>query len=134
MRGLVATIVFVVATGAAAAGAPAASLDGSAPILCALTSVVECSQKGDCKRSSAESAEVPGFLRVNVAGREVSSVDGQRTSPIAKVDRADGRLMLQGVQNARVWGAVIEEHNGQLGATVSEPDGAIVISGSCIAP
>ena len=90
--------------------------------------------KGDCQRSSAESAEVPGFVRVNVAKREVSSVDNQRTSPIAKVDRADGRLLLQGVQNARVWRAVIEEQSGQVGATVSEADGAIVISGSCIAP
>ena len=113
---------------------PAAPLDGSAPMLCALTSVVECSRRGDCERSTAEDAAVPPFVRINVQQRLLSSVDGGRTSPIASVQRANGRLMMQGMQNARVWGAVIDEQTGQMSATVGEDDGAIVISGVCIAP
>ena len=46
----------------------------------------------------------------------------------------NGRLMIQGMQNERVWGAVIEEQSGQMMATVGEHDGAIVMSGTCIAP
>jgi len=116
------------------AAAPAAPMDGSAPMLCALTSVVECSRRGDCERSTAEEADVPSFVRVNVSQRLLSSVDGARTSPIASVQRSNGRLMMQGMQNERVWGVVIDEASGQMSATVGEDDGAIVISGGCVAP
>ena len=42
--------------------------------------------------------------------------------------------MIRGMHNERVWGAVIEEQTGQMTATVGEHDGAIVMSGMCIAP
>jgi hypothetical protein len=90
----------------------AAPMDGSAPMLCALNAVME----------------------VNVQQRLLSSVDGARTSPITAVQRSNGRLMLQGMQNERVWGAVIDEETGRMSATVGENDGAFVISGACIAP
>src|SRR5262245_56558025 len=112
----------------------AAPMDGSAPMLCALSGVMECSREGDCEKSSAEAAEVPAFVRINVPQRVLSSVDGARTSPITTVQRANGRLMLQGMQNDRVWGLVINEQNGRFSATVGEDDGAIVLSGACIAP
>lgn len=134
MRALLTTIGFAVAVGLAAGAAAAAPLDGSAPMLCAFTSVTECSQEGECQRSSAEAAGVPAFILVNVPRNELSTLDGKRTSPITKLERANANLMIQGFQNARVWGAVIDETTGRLGATVSEADGAIVISGACIAP
>ncbi len=114
--------------------APAAVIDGSAPILCALTSVVECPRGGDCTRSTPDVTNVPGLLRVNVEQRVLSTADGTRTSPIAGSHRSNGRLMLQGMQNERVWGAVIEEETGRMSATVGEDDGAFVISGACIVP
>ena len=94
--------------------APAAPMDGSAPMLCALS--------------------VPPFVRINVPQRILSSVDGARTSPITSVQRTNGYLMIQGMQNERVWGAVIEEQTGQMTATVGEHDGATVMSAMCIAP
>jgi hypothetical protein len=112
----------------------AAPMDGSAPMLCAVSSVTECARLGDCERSTPEAAEVPPFVRVNVPQRVLSSIDGARTSPITSVQRVNGRLMLQGTQNDRAWGIVINEANGRMSATVGEDDGAIVISGACIAP
>jgi hypothetical protein len=73
-------------------------------------------------------------VRIDVGKRLLSSVDGARTTPIVSVQRANGRLMVQGMQNERVWGAVINEQTGQMSATVGEDDGAIVMSGACIAP
>lgn len=116
------------------ASTDAAPMDGSTPILCALSSVVECARGGSCDRSSTEEAQVPPFVRINVQQRMLSTVDGARTSPIVTVQRANGRLMLQGMQNERVWGAVVNEQTGQMSAIVGEDDGAIVISGACIAP
>ena len=77
---------------------------------------------------------MPPFVRIDVGKRLLSTVDGGRSSPIASVQRANGRLMVQGMQNERVWGAVINEQTGRMSATVGEDDGAILISGACIAP
>jgi len=133
MRALFATGALV-GLGLLASTALAAPLDGTVPMLCALNSVVECGRRGDCERSTAEDAQVPPFVRIDVGKRLLSSVDGARTTPIVSVQRANGRLMVQGMQNERVWGAVINEQTGQMSATVGEDDGAIVMSGACIAP
>jgi len=95
-------------------GTAPAAMDGSAPMLCALS--------------------VPPFVRINVPQRILSSVDGARTSPITSVQRTNGYLMIRGMHNERVWGAVIEEQTGQMTATVGEHDGATVMSAMCIAP
>ena len=134
MRTIVVIISVLVAVAMLPGAILAAPLDGSAPMLCALSSVVECSGRGMCEESSAEDAEVPPFVRVNVSQRTLSTVDGARSSPIAAFQRANGRLMLQGTQNDRVWGIVIAEQTGRMWATIGEDDGAIVLSGACITP
>jgi len=111
----------------------AAPLDGSAPMLCALTSVFECPLGGGCERR-AVGEDVPVFWRVNVPQRLLSSLDGARSSPIANVQRDGGRLMLQGIQNGKVWGLAIDEQSGQMAATVAEADGGTVLEGACTVP
>src|SRR5262245_1114863 len=133
MRPLLVTAVLVV-LGISPAPIKAAPMDGSVPILCAFQSVVECARQGECERSSSADADLPPFLQVNVPQRMLTSMDGKRTSPIITFQRANGRLMMQGMQNNRVWGAVINEQTGQLWATIGEADGAIVLSGACLAP
>ena len=71
---------------------------------------------------------------MNVPQRLLSSLDGVRTSPIVNVQRSNGQLMFQGMQNERVWGAVIDEESGRMAATAVESDGAFVLIGTCIAP
>lgn len=114
--------------------ATASVLDGSVPMLCVLTAVMECSTRGECERRTAQDAHVPPFIRVNVPQLVLTSIDGRRTSPIATIQRADGRLMLQGAQNGRVWGAVIDQTTGQMSASVTEHDGAFVLTGACVVP
>ena len=115
------------------AAAVAASLDGSKPMLCAVQQVMDC-EADNCERATTEEAQVPPFVRIDVQQRLLSSVDGVRTSPISQVNRTNGRLMLQGIQNQRVWGIVINEQTGRMWATLGEDDGAMVVSGACIAP
>jgi hypothetical protein len=134
MRRLFAMIGGVLALSIAPAMASAAPMDGSVPLLCSLNSVVECSRGGQCERTSPEDAGVPPFIWIDVPQRLLRSVDGARTSPIASVERSNGRLMIQGMQNERVWGAVIEEASGHMSATVGEHDGALVLGGVCLAP
>src|SRR2546428_14177232 len=76
---------------------PAAPLDGSAPMLCALTSVVECPRSGNCERSTTEEAAVPPFVRINVQQRLLSSVDGGTASAHPTFHRAKRRLTPSGM-------------------------------------
>lgn len=85
--------------------------------------------KGGTDRAHSMGAEPS-----NIPQRILSSVDGARTSPITSVQRTNGYLMIRGMHNERVWGAVIEEQTGQMTATVGEHDGATVMSAMCIAP
>ena len=133
MRGLLVSGAVIV-LGILPTAAFAAPMDGSAPLLCAATTVIECSRKGDCQRSSPEDAQVPGFVKVDFPKSVLSSIDGSRTSAITANQRNNGKLMIQGMQNERVWGAVIDEQTGMMTATIGEDDGAIVIVGTCIAP
>ncbi len=114
--------------------AHAAPMDGSVPLLCSVATVVECSRKGECERSTAEEAQVPPFVSVNVPPARVHQ--RRRHAEFADHERPahERPAHASGMQNERVWGAVIDEATGRIMATVGEHDGAIVISGACIAP
>ncbi len=126
-------IAVCISTGLLPSALAAAALDGSAPMLCALTSAVECPNGGQCERRTV-GEDIPIFWRVNVPQRLLTSLDGTRSSPIANVQRENGLLMLQGMQNGKVWGVAIDEGSGQMAATVGEADGGMVLAGACAVP
>lgn len=129
---IILAITVLVGLGVAPSGVPAAALDGSVPMLCALTEAHDCVSHGACERNPLSQGDT--FWRVNVQQRVVSTLDGRRSSPIGSVQRDNGLLLAQGMQNARVWGLVLDEQTGQLSVTVADADGALVLSGGCIAP
>src|SRR5512137_1841128 len=97
---IILSITVVLGLGLAPAPAPAAPLDGSVPMLCAVTEAHDCVAKGGCEWNPVSQGDT--FWRVNLQQQVVSSLDGARTSPIGNVQRENGLLLLQGVQNARV--------------------------------
>ena len=129
---IILAITVVLGLGLAPVPALAASLDGSVPMLCALTEARDCVSRGGCERNQLPQGDT--FWRINVQQRVVSTVDGRRTSPIGNVQRENGLLLAQGMQNARVWGFVLDEQTGSLSVTVTDADGALVVSGTCTAP
>ena len=81
----------------------AAPFDGSAPMLCAVIDVFECTATGSCQRGTAESVNIPQFMRINTAEKTLSSTgDNVRKTTVQRVDRLDGRLILQGGEHG--WG------------------------------
>jgi hypothetical protein len=118
-----------------AASAPAAGpFDGSMPLLCAVIDVMECGPGVECQRRSVESVNLPRFLLIDVAAQSMSAGDGSnRTAPIQRVERPDGRVILQGGQEGRAWSAVIAQDTGKLLAGVVDGQGAFVLFGACTA-
>ncbi|HEY4910712.1 MAG TPA: hypothetical protein VIJ73_14485 [Methylomirabilota bacterium] len=116
--------------------AAAGKYDGSAPMLCAVTSLSECTADGKCERSAPEAGNnLPTFLRVDVKGGTLTANDGSgRKTAIKTSGVVDGQLMLQGTENGKAWNMVIGSETGRWGGSVVEDDGSFAIFGACTLP
>ena len=105
--------------------------DGSAPMLCVPIGVTECGAEGECKRGTAESVNLPQFIRVDVKAMTIRSEEQKRESPIKTVEHMNGKLILQGTQGERGWTMLIAEDTGRLSATVTADGEGFVVFGAC---
>ena len=113
--------------GAAAAG----KYDGSAPLLCVPILVTECEAEGECKRVTAESVNLPQFLKVDVKAQKVHSEETGRASPVRNVEHLNGKMIIQGGQDGRGWTMTISEETGKMSATISSDGEGFVVFGAC---
>ena len=115
--------------------AAADKFDGSVPLLCAAIDVMECGPGGDCQRRSAEAVNLPALIRINVGDKAIKAAHGgERSTPILRVERANGRLILQGGQEGRGWSMVINEETGKLAASVVDEQVSFAVFGACTTP
>jgi hypothetical protein len=114
----------------------AGKYDGSAPMLCAVTAVSECTADGKCQRSAPQAGNnLPTFMRVDVNGKVLRADDGSgRKTEIKASSVVDGQLMLQGIENGKAWSMVIKSDTGRWGGSVVEDDGSFALFGACTLP
>jgi hypothetical protein len=114
----------------------AGKYDGSAPMLCAVTAVSECTADGKCERSAPQAGNnLPTFMRVDVKGRVLRADDGSGRKTEIKVSSiVDDQLMLQGIENGKAWSMVIKSDTGRWGGSVVEDDGSFALFGACTLP
>jgi hypothetical protein len=105
--------------------------DGSTPLLCVPIGVTECGAEGECKRGTAESVNLPQFIRVDLKAMTIRSEEQKRESPIKTVEHMNGKLILQGTQGERGWTMLIAEDSGRLSATVAAEGEGFVVFGAC---
>ena len=113
----------------------AAPFDGSAPMLCAAIDVFECTAQNACVRSTAESVNLPTFIRLDVAAKTLGSAGvASRTTPVERVEHLHGRLILQGGENGRGWSMIVTEDTGKFSASVSDDQVGFIVFGACTLP
>ena len=115
-----------------ACAARAQEIDATKPLRCALAQAAECDEAAECSDVTLEQIELPGEFRVDFAGKQLVSGDGQRTSPVQAVEALEAVVVLQGHQNGRGWTMVLERATGRLSATIATLEGAFVLAGGCI--
>jgi hypothetical protein len=113
-----------------------AVLDGSAPFLCAINTIMECDDTGQCLRHTTQQhPDFPTFLRVNVREGMITGGDNSgRKTEIKSSTRLDGRLILHGGENGRGWAAAIAEDTGRMTAGVVAADFSFALFGACTSP
>src|SRR6185436_14849361 len=104
----VATLLILLGGPGSAGPAVAQAPDGARPLLCAMTTVLECDATAICTRRTPEHAELPPFILVDTERRVVSAVGSDaKPAPITSAMRHDGRLLLHGGEAGRGWSANI---------------------------
>ena len=113
-----------------------AALDGSTPLVCAVTSMSECDASGQCERQNpARHPDFPSVLKINVPGRVITTAaPDSRKTEIQSVTRLDGRLILNGGENGRGWAATIAEDSGRMAAGIVADDFTLALFGTCTSP
>ena len=122
----------------------AAEFDGSAPLLCSIIDVVECSPGGECLRSDAAGVNLPYFVKVDLSDEVIRVPQGHgdaRSTPIRDVTHLDGKLILQGTEqssetenDAVGWTMSIDEDDGRMIFSASRDQVGFVIFGACTKP
>jgi len=112
----------------------AANFDGTKPLICAITTIMEC-DAGQCDRYAPEGATVgaPSFIKIDVTTKVVTASLG-RKSALGTTTHTDGRLVLQGGENGRGWSATIDEDSGEMSASVVDKDHTFSLFGACTTP
>jgi len=113
--------------------AAAGPYDGSRPLLCAVTAILECGAAGQCERHIAEDETAPAILKVDVAGQTVTT-GAARKSALKSVTRLDGQLIVQGSENGRGWSATIDEDTGRMAGAIVNNDYIFSLFGACTIP
>jgi hypothetical protein len=117
--------------------AGAAGLDGSTPVICAITNANECDSINGCVSSIAEDLGLPPFFRIDFNNKKIvaagQAIEGTKMeTQIKNYERHDGQLIFQGV-DLRAWSMVITESTGWMTLTTSGDDEAFVLFGACMA-
>ena len=128
----------VIAAAVLSLSAPLASAQGvdpSKPLLCAVVHVSSCEESGDCQGGPPSSINLPRFIRVDVAAKQISATrpDGtERTTPISASQQVGDRLLLQGVDEGPLtWSVDIEQDNGDMTMAGIKGDTGFIIFGGC---
>jgi len=95
-----------------------------------------------CRVTTAENVGLPQFLRVDFQTKSITAVrpgDGTPPSTIERMERVDGKLILQGaedglegVRDGVGWTLAISENTGKFFLTASGEEVAFVVFGAYI--
>lgn len=122
--------------------AHAGSFDGTAPLICGVQTVVECDRDNECYPVTLEMVNLPDFFHVDFAAEQISAAGVRRagnTTPIERVERLGGRLLLQGGElsdenpNGGIgWSMIVDESNGRMSLSGVTLEFSLVANGACM--
>ena len=109
-------------------------LTGEDEILCASANVIVCAVDGSCGSAQPWELNVPQFINVDLDKGNLSTTEASgesRTTVVDSVKRANGRIILQGVDRGRAYSFVIDEQTGLLTVAVARDDLTVTVFGAC---
>ena len=118
------------------ASAPLAAddLTGADSLLCTAVQVTVCTANGECQVAPPWELNVPQFIKVDLKDKKLGTTEASgenRTTPIKNLEREDGLIFLQGVENGRAFSFVIAEDTGMASIAVARDGLTVAVFGAC---
>jgi hypothetical protein len=103
---------------------------------------MECTPDDGCRAVTIESLDLPRFLKIDLNKKTIDPVSESDTRPgsvIERMERVDGKLILQGAEDGYAsvrdglgWTIAIAEGTGKVVMTASGDQVAFVVFGACL--
>ena len=109
-------------------------LTGSDRWLCSSIEVTVCDFEGDCKIGAPWLWDIPQFIEVDLKNEKIATTKSSRENretPILKIERSEGIVFLQGIENGRAFSFVVEEKTGILSAAIARMKMTVSVFGAC---
>jgi hypothetical protein len=109
-------------------------LKGQDRILCTAVQATVCTTDGDCSIEAPWNLNIPQFIEVNLKDKTASTTKASgenRSSPLSTVNRADGLIVIQGVEAGRAFSFVITEDTGFASIAVARQNLTVSVFGAC---
>ena len=114
--------------------AAADDLKGAQSLLCTAVDASLCTDDGNCVLANPADLNIPEFVQVNLIEKMLSTTKASgenRTTPIRTLERGDGAIFIQGLEQGHAFSFVISESTGTLSAAVALDGQAVSIFGAC---
>jgi len=112
----------VIALMVAAAPVAADDLTGADRFLCAPGEVTVCAMNGECTSGPPWEFNVPDFIEVDLEAGLLKTTEASgenRQTPIPRIVREDGLIVLQGLEMGRAFSFNIDEASGTMTAVAA---------------
>ena len=109
-------------------------LTGSQRFVCTSWHAARCSADGTCESQPPWKLNVPDFVKLDLASKTIirtSAGPEDRSTRIDVATRANGLILLHGLQGERAWAWVINETSGEGTLAITSPGDSITMFSAC---
>ncbi len=127
-------IVLISAFTLVASAAFADNVENTDRLLCSTSRIIVCFEDGECIDAHPWELNIPQFVVIDAKKMTLSTTKASgenRSTPIRTLQRDNGTLILQGIEQGRAFGFVIDEVSGLLTASVARDGLAVSVFGAC---
>ena len=114
----------------------AENVSGENELLCSSARALLCVEDGECFDVPPGDLDMPRFVIIHTGEKTISTTRASglnRSTRVSAIERAEGLITLQGIDNGRAFSFVIEEESGVLTAAVAHRGLTVSIFGVCTA-
>ena len=127
-------IVLISAFTLVASAAFADNIENTDRLLCSTSRIIVCFEDGECIDAHPWELNIPQFVVIDAKKMTVSTTKASgenRVTPIRTLKRDNGKMIMQGIEQERAFGFVIDEASGLLTASVARDGLAVSVFGAC---
>ena len=128
------TMAVVLTIGLALSAAVADDVSGEDRILCSSIEATICTQLDGCEIGAPWLWGIPQFIEIDLKAKQLSTTAASgesRATPVTSLERQEGHVFLQGVENGRAFSLVINQDTGVLSAAVAREGITVSVFGAC---